>query len=80
MGCFQYKKGYFEKKWHEIGQNFEKVEESISTSSVFTSKMSISNDKMKLNQIFTFSDGQVDSIRPFRGQYFRRFGQTQRFD
>ena len=44
-GCVQHKKGYFEKKWQEIDQKYEENEESISSRTVFTSKMSIFNDK-----------------------------------
>ena len=36
-GCFQHKKGYFEKKWQDIDQKFEENEESISCRTVFTS-------------------------------------------
>ena len=46
--CFQHKKGDFEKKLHEIDQNYEENEESISSRTVFTSKMSIFNDKIPL--------------------------------
>ena len=47
-GCFQYEKGYFEKEWQEIDQKYEENEESFSSRTVFTSKMSIFNDKLPL--------------------------------